>query len=175
MIGNLGEEVHQHSNPYANLSERVLLRAQMNVLKAIHPEVDTDNPHPRGSLVLKHGYLLLRACNRYDHNILDLNELQTLHDFLVQHDLPLIFSLIRWARLRLPNRETVRCAWKELENRNTRTSRNIQFKSGDSLCYGEIQYFFCLTIANQKRAFAMISRYSDPDQDLLEQSHQLSM
>ncbi|KIL54615.1 hypothetical protein M378DRAFT_134374 [Amanita muscaria Koide BX008] len=161
MIGNLGEEVHQHSNPYANLSERALLRAQMNVLKAIHPEVDTDNPHPRGSLVLKHGYILLRACDRYDHNILDLNELQTLHDFLVQHDLPLISSLIRWARLRLPNGETVRCAWKELENRNTRTSRNVQ-----------IQYFFCLTIANQKRAFAMISRYSDPDQDLLEQSHQ---
>ncbi|KAM6491929.1 hypothetical protein JOM56_012567 [Amanita muscaria] len=171
-IGNLGDEVHQHSNPYANLAERALLRAQLNVLKAIQPEFDTDHdPHPRGSFILKNSYVLQRARDTSPHEILDPEELETLHDFLVQHNLPLISSLFRWAQLHLPNGEIVRCAWKELENRNTRTSCNVQFKSGNFLYYGEVQYFFCLTIVNRKRAFALISHYSEPDPELLEQSH----
>jgi hypothetical protein len=34
-IGNLGEEIWQLSNPYANLSQRGLLRCQVNALKAM--------------------------------------------------------------------------------------------------------------------------------------------
>jgi hypothetical protein len=34
-IGNLGREVHQHSNPFMNLSERGLLRARINAVKAL--------------------------------------------------------------------------------------------------------------------------------------------
>jgi hypothetical protein len=126
-IGNLGQEVHQHSNPYANLSERALLRAQMNTLKAIHPELETgDNPHPRGSLVLKNGYVLLRARDRTPHRIQDQDEAQTIHDFLMQCRLPPMHSIVRWARLQLPNGDIARSAWKELQNRNTRTSHNVQ-------------------------------------------------
>ncbi|KIL59913.1 hypothetical protein M378DRAFT_63364, partial [Amanita muscaria Koide BX008] len=36
-----------------------------------------------------------------------------------------------------------------------------------ALHYGEIQYFFRI----RRDAFALISRYSEPDQELLEQSH----
>lgn len=129
-IGNLGDKVHQHSNPYANLSERALLRAQMNILKAIHPEFDVESdPHPRGSLALKNGYVLLRARDNSPHKVSDQQEVQTLHHFQVHHGIPLTSSIVRWARLRLPNRDIVRCAWKELENRNTRTSRNVQVRA----------------------------------------------
>jgi hypothetical protein len=34
-IGNLGEEIWQLSNPYANHSQRGLLRCQVNALKAM--------------------------------------------------------------------------------------------------------------------------------------------
>ena len=40
-IGNLGQEIKQPSNPYANLSQRGLIRAQVNALKAIIPALDT--------------------------------------------------------------------------------------------------------------------------------------
>jgi hypothetical protein len=186
-IGNLGDEVHQHSNPYANLSERALLRAQMNALKAIHPEIEADSiPHPRGSFVLKRGYILLRARDRSPHKIHDPHEVRIIAAFAARRGIPPIQSIIRWARLRLPNGDIIRCAWKELENRNNRTSRNVQVhaqavitftlinfqvKAGTSLCYAEVQYFFTLTIGNRKHAFALVSHYSEPDMELLEQSH----
>ena len=49
-IGNLGQEIKLHSDPYANLSERGVRRAQMNALKAILPELEPDKAAlPRGS------------------------------------------------------------------------------------------------------------------------------
>ncbi|KIJ95011.1 hypothetical protein K443DRAFT_109498 [Laccaria amethystina LaAM-08-1] len=38
-IGNLGEEIRQPSNPFANLSQRGLLRCQVNALTAMVPEL----------------------------------------------------------------------------------------------------------------------------------------
>ncbi|KIL54253.1 hypothetical protein M378DRAFT_92912 [Amanita muscaria Koide BX008] len=65
-IGNLGQEVHQHSNPFSNLAERGLLRGQINALKAIFPQFDHHKTTlPRGSLNLKDGYWLLRASVRH--------------------------------------------------------------------------------------------------------------
>lgn len=43
-IGNLGEEIRQPSNPYANLSHRGILRAQVNALKAMVPILDATPP-----------------------------------------------------------------------------------------------------------------------------------
>ncbi|ETW75994.1 hypothetical protein HETIRDRAFT_54136, partial [Heterobasidion irregulare TC 32-1] len=40
MIGDLGSEIKQHSNPYANLSQRGLRRAQVNALKAMVPDLN---------------------------------------------------------------------------------------------------------------------------------------
>ena len=64
-IGNLGEEIKQHSNPFANLSQCGIRRARVNALKAMIPDLDTNgnvNEYlPQGSKDIGHGYLLLRA------------------------------------------------------------------------------------------------------------------
>ncbi|KIL56150.1 hypothetical protein M378DRAFT_43371, partial [Amanita muscaria Koide BX008] len=78
----------------------------------------------------------------------------------------------RWARLRLPNGQTARCAWKEIENGATRRSRNVKFQSNRSICFGEVQYYFQVKVANQAqpRTLAMVSVYDDPDENFLRQS-----
>ncbi len=68
-IGNLGQEIRQPSNPFANLSQRGLLRCQVNALTAMLPgplAAGTTNPDrgwqlPRGAIDLGNGYVLLRA------------------------------------------------------------------------------------------------------------------
>jgi hypothetical protein len=67
MIGNLGEEIRQPSNPYANLSQRGLLRCQVNPLKAMIPDLQQSLPAlPHGGVDLGKGFALLRAQERYD-------------------------------------------------------------------------------------------------------------
>ena len=39
-IGNLGQEIWQPSNPFANLAQHALRWSQVNVLKSIYPELD---------------------------------------------------------------------------------------------------------------------------------------
>lgn len=66
-IGNLGEEIRQPSNPYANLSQRGLLRCQVNALVAMIPDLQHVPPTlPHGAVDLGGGYALLRARDRYD-------------------------------------------------------------------------------------------------------------
>jgi hypothetical protein len=65
-IGNLGEEIRQDKDPYANIAQRGLLRTQINALVAMMPGVllseDRSGAIPRGSRDLGDGYMLLRAC-----------------------------------------------------------------------------------------------------------------
>ena len=68
-IGYLGEEIRQPSNPYANLSQRGLLRCQVNTLMAMIPDLSPPPPSiPQGAIDLgqPEGYILLRAQDRYD-------------------------------------------------------------------------------------------------------------
>jgi hypothetical protein len=64
-IGNLGEEIKQHSSPFANLLQRGIRRAYINVLKALFLDIDNDGPTagglPRGSKDLGDHYVLLCA------------------------------------------------------------------------------------------------------------------
>ena len=41
-IGNLGEEMKQHSNPFTNLSQHGIRRARVNALKVMIPDLDVD-------------------------------------------------------------------------------------------------------------------------------------
>ncbi|KIL58199.1 hypothetical protein M378DRAFT_15704 [Amanita muscaria Koide BX008] len=74
-IGNLGREVHQHSNPFSNLSEHGLLRAQMNAFKAIYPQFDIHPALPRGAQDLGGSYVLLCARDWDAQEILDEQEI----------------------------------------------------------------------------------------------------
>jgi hypothetical protein len=63
-IGNLGEEIKQHSNPFANLSQCSIRHARVNALKAMIPDLEQtkaaeDLPHR--AMDLGDGYVLLHA------------------------------------------------------------------------------------------------------------------
>jgi hypothetical protein len=132
-IGNLGQEVRQQSNAYANLSQRGLLRSQINALKAMIPDLDPLPPAmPRGSKDIGDGFILLRAKDKALRAMRDC-ERQAFADYLrnthaqqvPEHWFP---EVVRWARLRLPNGQVARSAWKEklkpLEK--VRMARNVK-------------------------------------------------
>ncbi|KAF7335173.1 hypothetical protein MSAN_02350500 [Mycena sanguinolenta] len=61
-IGNLGEEIKQHSNAFANLAQQGIYRYQVNALKAMIPNIEPpENPLPRGAVDVGGGYALLHA------------------------------------------------------------------------------------------------------------------
>jgi hypothetical protein len=117
-IGNLVAEIRQHSNPYANLSQRGLERSQVNALKAIYPDLDEEaDTIPRGAIDLGNGFVLLRAKERAFYK-LSHEYLTALKIFLVKaynmvlpEETPV--SVQRWARLSLPTGQVARSRWKE--------------------------------------------------------------
>jgi hypothetical protein len=117
-IGNLGQEIRQPSNMYANLSQRGLLQSQINALKAMIPDLEPPPPIvPRGGKDLGGGYILLRAKDNCLRAIPDTekqalsNYLKDTHALEVAEDwLP---GVAKWARLRLPNGQVARSSWKE--------------------------------------------------------------
>ena len=65
-IGNLGQQIHQPSKPYANLAQEGVRHSQINALLAIMPELDSPPKSlPSGSIDLGDGYALLRKHSRH--------------------------------------------------------------------------------------------------------------
>jgi hypothetical protein len=132
-IGNLGEEIRQHSNPFANLSQRGIRRAQVNALKAMIPGVDTERSDdgylPRGSKDLGDGFVLLRARESDPRPLRDC-EANALCEYLGTPSLGSEVLVRRWAKLRIPTGQNCYSAWKEkqkpLEKR--RTARNVKVR-----------------------------------------------
>jgi hypothetical protein len=106
-IGNLGEEIHQPSNPYTNLSLRGLLRAQVNALKVMIPDLEPANALPQGAVDIGNGYVLLRALERSRSPVWDC-EREAMRLFGLDLGLNMTYSIARWARLRLPTGQTAR-------------------------------------------------------------------
>lgn len=121
-IGNLGEEIRQPSNPYANLSQRGLLRCQVNALTAMIPDLGPPSPSlPRGAIDLGQGYVLLRAQDRYNRDMHPEEAAALLHYLdgegsSLNRDSDWCPKVARWARLRLPNGQVARSRWKEIKN-----------------------------------------------------------
>lgn len=60
-IGNLGQEIRQPAEPYANLSREGVRCSQVNALKAMLPELDEPpEGFPTGAVDLGDGYVLLQ-------------------------------------------------------------------------------------------------------------------
>ncbi|KAJ7131580.1 hypothetical protein C8R43DRAFT_895969 [Mycena crocata] len=79
-------------------------------------------------------------------------------------------NLQRWARLRLPNGQIARSAWKEQGKalKNVRMARNIQFNDPDiGPSYGEVQFYFQADINGHMKTLALAAPYTPPDRDLL--------
>ncbi|KII83655.1 hypothetical protein PLICRDRAFT_32845 [Plicaturopsis crispa FD-325 SS-3] len=179
-IGNLGEEIKQPSNLYANLAERGLRRSQINALKVMIPDLETEeNLLPRGAIDLGGGYVLLRAMDDAARSVRAAED-QAVKLYLDHTDTPYAdgrLHVVRWARLRLPNGQVARSAWKETLKPldRVRMARNVKLQIHGALRFGEVQFYMCLPVAcgnrsTNTRTVALISLYSTPDTGLLAQS-----
>ncbi|TFK65049.1 hypothetical protein BDN72DRAFT_773869 [Pluteus cervinus] len=175
MIGNLGREVRQPSNPFANLAERGLLRAQISAAIAIDPTLSPPPPSlPRGSVSLGGEYLLLTPREDTYHRLTP-PEIEALTNFYTDlgYPMPSTFLIQRWARLQLPNGQITRSLWKEKSTARAtvRISRNVKYLI-DGPRFGEVQYFSRLDLGGVMTAIAVISQYTDPEPGLLRDSFQ---
>ncbi|KAJ7138747.1 hypothetical protein C8R43DRAFT_817736, partial [Mycena crocata] len=175
-IGNLGQELKQHVTPYANLSQRACRRAQVNSLKSMIPDLEpTDDVLPRGSIDLKSGYVLLGGKDEYAQQIPGpageaiKSYLEEAFDTTYAENLSP--NLQRWARLRLPNGQIARSAWKEQGKalKNVRMARNIQVSSqyNHRSIHSSVQFYFQADIKGRMKTLALAAPYTRPDRDLL--------
>jgi hypothetical protein len=120
-IGNLGEEIKKPLNPYANLSEWGLQWSQVNMLKAMIPSLEIDEPALHaGGIDLGDDYALLHAREHtpqyHDALVGDL-----IADYICEAEAELGHEVgsnwrakvARWAHLRLTTGQTACMAWKE--------------------------------------------------------------
>ena len=131
-IRNLGQEIHQPSNPFKNLSQWAVQHCQINALKAMIQDLEmSPQDVPQGAKELGDGYVLLCARDQMSRAISDC-ERQALVTYLNDNGVtfgddwsPLIMW---WAWLHLPNGQVAWSGWKEklkpLEK--VRMARNIK-------------------------------------------------
>ncbi|CDO72543.1 hypothetical protein BN946_scf184983.g26 [Trametes cinnabarina] len=175
-IGNITREIKQHSTPYANVSERARRRCQVNALKALIPSLVEEPALPRGAYDLGEGYVLLRAFDSRQWAVPPAESL-AIHSYMNKSGHPMMGTWLplvrRWARLRLPNGQIARTAWKEcvLESRGRALRRARMVKlTGTPSRFVEVQYFFLMDIGGARRALAMVAPFSPPDAGILAES-----
>lgn len=117
-IGNLGNEIRQDRDPYANIAQRGVLRAQINSITAMMPQVHLKNESsiPSGALNVSGGYVLLRACQP---TLIDVSESEVaaIMEFWSRQSWPnqdgWPWAVRCWARLRLPHGQVACSRWME--------------------------------------------------------------
>ena len=181
-IGNLGEEIGQHSNPYENIAQRAIRRGQINALKSAMPEFgrysDDGNmtAPPRNSHILGGGYLLKPAIDKHARPVTSL-ESQAITEYLLSVGCPEastqnLWRVVRWACLQLPNGQKARTQWKEDAKPfgTYRTSRNV--KGSNSILSAAHERFNCIYSLKRpttihKLAKCIFSCYIKQNQSLL--------
>ncbi|KAJ6588756.1 hypothetical protein B0H19DRAFT_1302248 [Mycena capillaripes] len=150
-IGNLGEEIKQHSNPYANLLQRAIRRCQVNALKAVIPDLEPETDK------------LPRLCGFG-------GWLHKFGDEIAEEWQP---SVVKWARARLPNGQVVRSWWKEEFKTQLRSAQHvksiqiqIQTPNSDPE-FAEVLFFMILHVDDEERHLAVVSFFGPPDPHLL--------
>ncbi|KAI0312223.1 hypothetical protein OF83DRAFT_1067547 [Amylostereum chailletii] len=178
-IRNLGQEVKQPSNPYANLSQRGLLRGQVNALKGMMPGIEPEpSTIPRGAIELDDEYILLRAKDTCARDVRP-SEAECIRQYVRAEggecEDTYVPQVTRWARLRLPNGQTARSAWKEKIKplSRVRMARNVKIQSGGTWEIAEVQFYFRLRLHEDDtvRSLALVSIYDPPNAARLAASH----
>ena len=131
-ISNLGLEIRQPSNPFANLAQRGLLCAQVNALKSMIPDLEVDTPAlPHGSMDIGDGYALLQKRDTTAREVREC-EAEAIRTYLsgiggVAEVEEWDSTVTRWARLHLPNGQLARSLWGEQsQKRPPRRARNVK-------------------------------------------------
>jgi len=123
-IGNLGREIRQDRDLYMNLTQRAILRAQVNSLRACYPTVALDLSHSAGSTPPFgarefdecKGYFFLPRCEEEPSPLGD-DELHALQICWREERWPNSGSWVNvishWSKLQLPNGQRARSLWYE--------------------------------------------------------------
>ena len=124
-IGDLGKDIRQPSNPFANLSQIALRRSQINALLNSCPELDVNaETIPTGNDV-GNNYFLLTPRERYASSLGG----GIRWDAFRAH-FPHMMGVCRWGRLNLPNGQIARSLYSETQREgkaeNTRITRNVK-------------------------------------------------
>ncbi|KAF8816949.1 hypothetical protein BYT27DRAFT_7247837 [Phlegmacium glaucopus] len=174
-IGNLGEEIRQPSQPFANLAERGAQCAQVNSLLALLPDLAPNKLLSHLSQDLGGGYILSMgdSCSRAISEV----EKQAICSFyqLQNIEITQAFDIRKFARLQLPNLQFVRTAWKETTKplKKVHMLRNVMFYRDTVIkhpTFAEVQYFFQGKVHGNEETLALVSIYGTPDPILLEES-----
>ncbi|PBK73221.1 hypothetical protein ARMSODRAFT_1068079 [Armillaria solidipes] len=155
-IGNLTEEVKQHSNPFTNLAQRALRRCHINALKTILADLDPSNGNtsiPHNAIDLGKGYVLLPKIDPVQHDI-TASEERAIKLYLMQLGYVLgstwhCSQVRRWARLRLPTGQNVRSLWIEQykplnrlrSSRHVKINLNGQHRFAETVALGQYATF----------------------------------
>ncbi|KAF8156023.1 hypothetical protein B0H34DRAFT_659651 [Crassisporium funariophilum] len=169
-IGDLGQQVRQPSNPFANLCQVALRRSQINALKSMCPKLDTTSnvPLPAYSHDNGDGYIFLVPRQK--------RPMKLQGPEMVIMEAEFERSIIRkWGRLCLPNGQVARSIFSEGRrlSPNTRITRNLKLSLDGKVEFGEAQFYFQLVDPNDDDKFipyALVSIYGPPDEDMLEDS-----
>ena len=126
VIGYLGDQIKQPSNPFANLAARTYRQAQINSLKAICPELAPRRPKATGnSHHLPSGHVFMIPCARTTHSIPGAEGLA------IERHFGEPTKVRRWGRLLLPNGQIARSHWREnlRKTNKIRVSRMVKVKT----------------------------------------------
>ncbi|EAU82543.2 hypothetical protein CC1G_11002 [Coprinopsis cinerea okayama7 len=164
-IGYLGGEIRQSADPFANLARIAERQAQQNALKVIYPELDPPKPLPRGASNIGNGYILLPPRSR------TVDVLAGAVGALLRDEYG-SDTLRIWGKLWIPQGHKVRSLYSERKSKreNTRISRNAIIRIDNSKRFAEVQFYFLADEKNLSTAKAVVSLYSEPNHELLEQS-----
>ena len=123
VIGEFGKAIRQPSNPYGNLTQFAVRRGQINALKSICPELDSDLTQclPQFSHDLGNGYILMRPREKMAQGFSDA-EANAIKEVCEKE------KHQKWGHLQLPNGQIARSLYSENRRmaENTRNSRNVK-------------------------------------------------
>jgi len=111
MERNLGQEIHQPSDPFSNLAQQGIRHCQVNALKAMLPDLNLtdEGSNPRASEDLGNGYVLLPKRDKRQIKVQG-HEVQVISQYAGQPEIP---HIRRWGRLHLPNGQIARSEFVE--------------------------------------------------------------
>ncbi|KAG6819020.1 hypothetical protein H0H93_016276 [Arthromyces matolae] len=172
-IGSLGKEIRQPSNPYANLSQRALIRCQLNGIVNLCPDLEHVVRKSRlPSASRANGPQLLHRKDRKARRLQNDEEATILESTD-------IFVVQRYGRMLLQNGQIARSIFND-ENKksNTRVSHNVKIRLDGQINYAQVRFYYRnggedwdtdsssdaeSTDSDTKSLRALVSIYSDPD------------
>ncbi|KAJ6492469.1 hypothetical protein C8R47DRAFT_1214279 [Mycena vitilis] len=152
---------------------RAIRRCQVNALTAIIPDLEPElNKLPRGAVDVGGGYVLLRAQDSCSRPVRGCEEAaireylrDEFGDDIAEEWQP---SVVRWARLRLPNGQIVRSWWKEEYMTQLRAARHVKVQTTDydDPELAEVLFFLILNVEGEERYLAVASFFGPPEPHL---------